>query len=70
MIGIALTSLGKYSWGLRIRISSMRSILRASSLQFCTICNCNRTGRLQQNAFLNKQEGKCVCVYTYREATN
>ena len=74
MIGTALTSLGKYSCRLRIKISSMRSIFRASSLQFCTICNGNRTWRWQQNAFLNKQgekrreerererESVCVCA--------
>jgi len=76
MIGNALTSLGKYSCRLRIRISSMRSFFRASSLQFCTICNGNRMWCWQQNAFLNKQEEECVCVcvcvcqYTYRQATN
>ena len=76
MIGTALTSLGKYSCWLRIRISSIRCIFRASSLQFHTICNGNRMWCWQQNAFLNKQEEKCVCVcvclcqYTYRQATN
>ena len=63
MIGTALTSTGKYSCRLIIRISSMRSIFRASSLQFFTICNGKRMWCWQQNAFLNKQEKKlCVCV--------
>jgi len=65
-IGTALTSLGKYSCWLIIRISSMRFILRASLSQFCAICNGNRIWCWQQNVFLNKHEEKvCVCVCVF-----
>ena len=62
MIGTALTSLGKYSCRLRIRISSMRSIFRASSLQFCTICNGNRMWCWQQCVLKQTRREECVCM--------